>query len=93
MVIAVLLGVISGALAFVPLFLGLRASRKVTQTSNFGHAAILLLAVLASFLILAITAALCINFARDVVLPFVVAEALALSVSAIAFGLYRQVKK
>lgn len=93
MVIAVLLGVVSGALSFAPLLFGLKMSKKVTQTSNFGHASILILSILASFLILAVTAFLCITFARDVVLPFVVAEALALSVSAIVFGLYKQLKK
>lgn len=93
MVIAVLLGVVSGILAFAPLIFGLRMTRKVTQTSNFGHASILLLSILVSFVILAVTAFLCITFARDMVLGFVIAEALALSISAIVFGVYKQVRK
>lgn len=88
-----MLGVISGILAFAPLGVGLRASRKVTRTSNFGHASILLLSVLASFAVLIVPVVICITWARDVVLPFVLAEAIALSASAIVFGIVKSVKK
>lgn len=93
MVGAIILGAISGVLGFIPLIFGLRMTRRVTQTSNFGHAAILLLSILASIVVLAVTATICILFARDLVLGFTVAEALGLSVSAIVFGLYRLVGK
>ena len=61
-------------------------TRKVTRTSNFGHMSILILALMSSFVLLAVSAFLCVYFARDVALPFVLAEALALSVAAIVFG-------
>lgn len=93
MVLAIALGAVSGIAAFVPLLIGLRASRKVTQTSNFGHASILVLAIVASFAVLGGTSFLCITFARDLVMPFTVAEALGLSASAIVFGVVRLVKK
>lgn len=93
MIATIALGIVSGILAFSPLGLGLKASRKVTRTSNFGHASILLLSVLASFAVLIIPVVICITWARDMVLPFVLAEALALSASAITFGIYKSVKK
>lgn len=93
MVIAVLLGIVAGVASFVPLLFGLRMTKNVTQTSNFGHASILLLSILASFVILAVTAFLCIQLAYEQVLPFVIAEALSLSASALGFGVYRLVKK
>lgn len=93
MIAAIVLGVILGVLAFIPLMIGLRVSRKVTRTSNFGHASILLLAVFGSLAVLVVSIVICITWMRDLVLPFVVAEALALSVAAIAFGIYTTVRK
>lgn len=61
-------------------------TRKVTRTSNFGHMSILILALIASFVLLAASAFLCVFLARDLALPFVLAEALSLSVAAIVFG-------
>lgn len=93
MVIAVLLGVIAGFLAFVPLIFGLRMTKHVTATSNFSHASILLLCILASIAILGIAVFACIVLAQEVILPFVIAEAIALSITAIGFGIYTNVRK
>lgn len=93
MAAAVLLGVISGVLAFVPLAVGLHMTKKVTETSNFGHMAILMLALIVSFVILFAAAIACINVARDLVLYFVLSEAIALCVVTIGFGISRVVRK
>ena len=43
--------------------------------------------------VLAVTAVLCIVLARDLALPFVLAEAVALSVAAVVFGVFKLVRK
>ena len=86
MIAAIVLGAVSGILGFLPLYMGLRLARKATPTSNLGHAGALLLGVLLSFLILVAAFIGCIFVARDLVLPFVLAEVGGLVVSAVAFG-------
>ena len=86
MIAAIVLGAVSGILGFLPLYIGLRLARKATPTSNLGHAGALLLGVLLSFLILVAAFIVCIFVARDLVLPFVLAEVGGLVVSAVAFG-------
>lgn len=93
MVIAIVLGALSGIVGFLPLFAGLRMTRKVTDTSNLGHLGALLLGVLASFALLFATAIACAVFARDLILPFVFAEVAALVVAAVGFGLYKHMRK
>lgn len=93
MAAAIILGLVAGALGFVPLLIGLRMTKKVTETSNFGHMAILMLALLISFVILFVTAIVCINVARDLVLYFVLSEAVGLCVVTIGFGISRAVRK
>ena len=86
MIAAIVLGAVSGILGFLPLYMGLRLARKATPTSNLGHAGALLRGVLLSFLILVAAFIVCIFVARDLVLPFVLAEVGGLVVSAVAFG-------
>ena len=86
MIAAIVLGAVSGILGFLPLYMGLRLARKATPTSNLGHAGALLLGVLLSCLILVAAFIVCIFVARDLVLPFVLAEVGGLVVSAVAFG-------
>ena len=93
MLVAILVGVIVGALAFVPLIKGMDLARNATPTSNFGHAGALLLGVLVSFVILAVAVVLCIVFFRDLVLPFALAEVGALIVAAVAFGVSRMIRR
>ena len=83
MAVAIVLGALAGAAGFAPLFAGLRMTRRVTDTSNLGHAGALLLGVLLSVALLA----------REFVLPFVLAEVVALSVAAIGFGVSNLVRK
>lgn len=89
MAVAVLCGALAGFVGFLPLLFGLRQTRKVTATSNFGHMSILLISLIISFVLMFVFAIICVNVARDVAMPFVLAEALALSVTAIVFGVRR----
>lgn len=93
MFFAVVIGAVAGILGFIPLALALKASKNVTDTSNFSYVSILLLCVIASIAILGVSVALCIVFTRDLVLPFAIAEAVMLAVSAMAFGIYTFVRK
>lgn len=88
-----MLGAVAGVLGFLPLFAGLRLARRATDTSNLGHAGALLLGLLISVVVIFASAIACIVIARDQVLPFVLAEVIALSVSAIGFGFCKLVRK
>lgn len=78
---------------FLPLLGALQLAKRATATSNLGHAGSLLLGVLVSFLILAIAAIVCALAARELILPFVLGEALALCAVAVAYGVYKLVRK
>lgn len=93
MVLAIVLGALSGALGVLPLFLGLRMTRRVTDTSNLGRAGALMLGVLLSFVILFLGAIACVVLARDIAVPFVLAEAAVLVACAIGYGVYTFVRK
>ena len=90
MVIAVIAGLIVGIVGFIPLFIGLRMTRKVTRTSNFGHMAILIISLVISFALLFVLALVVNALAdHDSAMAFVFAEAVGLSVAAIGFGISR----
>ena len=89
LIIAVVCGLLSGVVGFVPLLVGLNLTKKVTSTSNFGHMSILIISLIVSFAAMFAFAVLCVVLARDYAMPFVLAEAVALSVAAIAFGVVR----
>lgn len=93
MAVAIVVGALAGVAGFVPLFAGLRMTRRVTDTSNLGHAGALLLGVLLSVAVLFVAAIACALLAREFVLPFVLAEVVALSVAAIGFGVSNLVRK
>lgn len=93
MILFAVIGVVVGAVGFMPLLGSLQLAKRATATSNLGHAGALLLGVLVSFLILAIAAVVCAVAARDFILPFVLGEALALCVVAVAYGVYKLVRK
>lgn len=82
------LGAVTGILAFLPLFLSLRAGKKVTDKSNFGYVAISLLGVFASLLILIAAVALCYFFVYDELLRFALAAAITLIAFAVVYGIY-----
>ena len=93
MAVAIVLGALAGAVGFLPLFGSLQLAKRATKTSNLGHMGSLLLGVLASFLLLFGAVLACALIARDLLLPFGLALAIALSVVAIGFGVVRLVRK
>lgn len=93
MAAAIVLGALFGVAGFLPLVAGLRMTRRVTDTSNLGHAGALLLGVLVSVIVIFAAAIACVVLARDLVLPFVLAEVAALCIAAVAFGFSKLVRK
>ena len=91
MFVAVLVGALVGIAAFAPLVFGMNLARKATPTSNFGHAGSLLLGVLGSFVLLAVSVVVCIALFREFTFWFVLAEAGALFVAAVVFGVSRMI--
>ena len=85
-------GVVRGARRFAAVS-RLRMTRRVTDTSNLGHAGALMLGVLLSFVILFLGAIACVVLARDLAVPFVLAEAAVLVACAIGYGVYTFVRK
>lgn len=92
-VIAIVVGLAVGVGSFTPLMFGMNLARKATPTSNFGHAGSLLLGVLLSTVILAVATVVCVMFARDMAVAFVLAEAVGLIGSTVAYGVTKQLKK
>ena len=88
MAVAIVLGIISGAIGFAPLVVGLRLTKRTTATSNFGPMAILLLALLVSFALVLAAAIAFATWDKPNGFPFVLAEVIALATVAIAFGLH-----
>ena len=93
MFVAALVGALIGLVAFTPLVFGMNLARKTTLTSSFGYANSLLLGVLMSFVILAVSMVVCIAFFREYVFPTVLAEAAALFVAAVVFGVSRMIRR
>lgn len=89
MALAIACGLLSGVVGFAPLLVGLNMTKKVTATSNFGHMSILIISLIVSFVVMFALAVLCVVVAREYAMPFVLAEAVALSVVAIVFGVKR----
>lgn len=94
MAIAVILGILAGVLALLPMYAGLRATRRMdAQASAAGYMTPVLLAIGGSFIVLAFATVICVVAARSVVVPFVLAEAGTLVVVALGFGIVRAVRK
>ena len=92
-VIAIILGALAGLVGFLPLLFGLRMTKKTVSAGVAGSMAVLFLALLVSFVILVMTAVVCIALDRGLGFPFVVAEVIALSTAAIAYGVASVVRK
>ena len=90
---AIVLGLAVGVGCFAPLIWGMNMARKVTPTSNLGHAGSLLLGVFLSITILAVCLIVCVVFARDLAVPFVLAEAAGIIAAAVTFGVMKQLRK
>lgn len=90
MVPAIILGALSGFAGFLPLFGSTRLVRKVSETSTLSYMSAMLIGLLGSMVVLVATLVLCAVLApRELLLPFVLAEAGVLIVSALVFGIIR----
>ena len=93
MFVAIVIGLAVGVAAFAPLIFGMNKARMASPTSNLGHAGSLLLGVLLSFIVLGAAMIICALQFRDVAVPFVLAEACGLAVSAVAFGISKNLRR
>lgn len=93
MALAIILGALAGVAGFAPLLIGLRMTRKTAFAGIAGSMLVLFLALFVSFVILVMTAVVCIALNRELGFPFVVAEVVALSTVAIAYGVSTVVRK
>lgn len=92
--LAIVIGILAGGLAAVPLFAGLRLTRNMgAQASAAGYLTPVLLALGGSFVVLVFATAICVIAARPVIVPFVLAEAGALIVIAFVFGIMKALRK
>lgn len=89
----IFLGLLIGVLSIIPLLASLKASKKVSKTSNFGYGALFMLGVFASFLINLIAILLCYFFAKDNIIEFVVPIAIVLIAFALVYGIYTVIKR
>ncbi len=89
--LAIIIGAVMGVIGFLPLFGGLRLSRRV-PSSNLGMLGACLIGLFTSFIILMVAALVCISVARAETLPFVLSEAIALSISAIIYGIVKMTR-
>lgn len=72
--VAIVLGIIAGFVGFLALFVALRLSRRSTSTSPLNAGLYGLGGSCVSLLIVAIALIVCAITARDLVLPFAIAE-------------------
>lgn len=93
MALAIILGALSGALAFLPLYWGLRRARLRVGSSSLGQGASLIIAAVLSFLVLMVATVLCLALARNLLAAFGLAEAIALCVTAIVYGVWKMVRR
>lgn len=92
--LAVIAGIVAGAVSLLPMFAGLHATRRMdAQESAAGYLTPMLIALGGSFVILVLATLICVLAARAYVAPFVIAEAAALVVGALGFGMVRIVRK
>ena len=87
MALAIVLGVLSGFAGFLPLYAGLRLTRRTVRAGLVGSMGVLLIGLLVSFVLIFMLAIVCIAIDRALGLPFVVAEVIGLSAVAIGYGI------
>lgn len=89
----IIFGILTGILGFLPLYLSLMLSKKVTSTSNFGYGTYLILGVLTSLFILFLCVFLYFSFIKIDMIYYTITTAIVLSVVAISFGVYTSVRR
>ena len=92
-VFAIVVGAAVGAAGFVPVFKMATHGRKMLATNSMGSLGLLVFSLLVSTLVMLAAIAICANFARSVLLPFVFALVVGLSATAIIYGVETNKKK
>lgn len=93
MVLAILLGICAGVIGFMPLLVGLKLTKRSTHAGLSGSMFLLIVGLVVSFVLLFVFAILCVNIDRPNAMPFVLAEVVALCVTAIGYGVRSVLKK
>ena len=91
LIVPVLAGIAAGIIGFLPLFISLRLARRSTNLSAMSAGLYGLAGTFVSLIVVAVCLIVCALNARDVVLPFGVAEIVALIVSTSAYVVYKNV--
>lgn len=88
MVVAIILGILAGAVSYIPhLLVSVKARKIIVAGNTLGTLGWFVGAIAASFVILFAALVACKLIAADVVLPFAAAEVVTFIVVAIVFGL------
>lgn len=91
MLAAVAAGIVAGLIGFLPLFVSLRLARRSTSTSAMSAGLYGLAGVFVSLIIVAAALIICAVVARESVLPFGIAEIVALIVSTSIYVVYKNI--
>jgi LytS/YehU family sensor histidine kinase len=91
MALAIVLGVVSGIVGFIPLFVALRLSRKSTSVSPLSAGLYGLAGFFVSLVVVAVALIVCALNARDLVVPFAIAEIITLVVATSVYVVYKNV--
>lgn len=91
MAAAIALGILAGVAGFIPLFIALRLSRKSTSTSPLNAGLYGLGGFFVSLIVVAVALIICAVVAREMVLPFAIAEILTLVVVTSIYVVYKNV--
>lgn len=91
MLVPVVAGIAAGIIGFLPLFISLRLARRSTNLSAMSAGLYGLAGTFVSLIVVAVALIVVAVVARDVVLPFAVAEIVALIVSTSAYVVYKNV--
>ena len=92
MAIAIGLGILVGAIGFLPLVVALKLSRKAISAGIGPNVAIVLLSILISLAFYVAMILIFNDVNHDRIVPFVLGAALTLIIVAIGFGIYSQIK-
>lgn len=91
MSIAIAVGILAGIVGFIPMFVTLRLSRRSASLSAMSAGLYGLAGVFVSLIVVAVALILCAVIARDMILPFGIAEIVALIVTTSAYVVYKNV--
>lgn len=91
MVLAIVLGIVAGFAGFIPLFIALRLSRRSTSTSPLSAGLYGLAGFFVSMVVVAVALIVCALVARDMVVPFAIAEIVTLIAATSIYVVYKNV--